>query len=238
LGAVQHLPGFRRRIRITPAPGRVCSELEDDFHRMRVTLLHDGVRVHTVEAALLRAPWTTCPGAVDKIKQSFTGVELAAFSANRGKAYNCTHLYDLAQWGAAHAHEDAGLVYDIYVSDPVDGIRRAELWRNGELILGWRDKDYQIVEPAELAGVKLGDLRAWIEAIEPDRQEAARILQWASLIAHGRIIPMENQSDATRMPPSCYTFQPERAVVAKRVGKSRDFSDGTIQPLEPYEETV
>lgn len=235
---VRHAPGFRRRLRITPAPGCVRSEVEDDYHHMRVTIEHDGTVAHAVKATLLRAPWTTCPGAVDKCEQTFTGVELAAFPARREKAYNCTHLYDLALLGAAHAMDDAVLVYDVYVSDPVGGRRYAQVWRNDEFVLGWHDRDYRIVEPAGLAGMKLHDLRSWIDALEPSRQEAARILQWVSLIAHGRIIPMEKQSDASRMPPSCYTFQPERAAVAKRVGRTRDFSDGTAQPLEFHEETV
>jgi hypothetical protein len=33
------------------------------------------------------------------------------------------------------------------------------------------------------------------------------------------------------MPANCYTFQPERAAVARRVGLLRDFSDGSEVPL-------
>jgi hypothetical protein len=46
---------------------------------------------------------------------------------------------------------------------------------------------------------------------------------------------MSRQSDASRMPPSCYTFQPERAAVATRIGKIMNFSDGTVQPLDDGE---
>jgi hypothetical protein len=84
----QHAPGFRRRFRITPTPGSVCSEVEDDFHHMRVTIAHDGVVARTVKASLLRAPWSTCPEAVDKCEQTFTGVELLGFPARRDKAFN------------------------------------------------------------------------------------------------------------------------------------------------------
>jgi hypothetical protein len=231
-------PGFRRRFRITPTPGSVCSEVEDDFHRMRVTIEHDGVVARTVKATLLRAPWSTCPEAVQKCEQTFTGVALREFPARRDKAVNCTHLYDLALLAAAHAFEDAVLVYDVSVSDPVNGRRHARLWRNAEPIFEWWDQDYRIVEPPALAGRQLLDLRSWIDALEPPQQEAARILQSASLIAHGRIIPLEKQSDASRMPPSCYTFQPQQAARAQRTGKSRDFSGGSILPLELSEETT
>lgn len=236
--AAQQAPGFRRRIRITPTPGSVCSEVEDDYHHMRVTIKHDGSTAHAVKAQLLRAPWTTCPGAVDKCEQTFAGIVLSDFPSRREKAGNCTHLYDLALLGAAHAMDRAVLVYDAYVSDPVDGRRHARIWRNDECVLEWYDKDYRVVAPAGPAGKKLHDLRGWIDTLEPTRQEAARILQWVSLIAHGRIIPMAQQSDASRMPPTCYTFQPERAVIAKRVGKTRDFSDGTAQPLDSHQQTV
>lgn len=225
-------PGFRRRIRITPAPGHVLSEVEDDYHHMSVSIHHDNAVAHTVNAVLTRAPWSTCPGAVDKCEQTFTGLALQAFSVCRDKASNCTHLFDLAQLAAAHAFDSAPLVYDVFVSDPIEDRRRAEIFRNGTFVFGWFDAKYRIVEPVELAGMKLHDMRSWIDSLEPAQQEAARVLRWVSLIAHGRIIPMSKQSDASRMPPSCYTFQPERAAVAMRIGKILDFSDGTTQPLD------
>ena len=60
---LDQLPGFRRRFRITPRAGSVCSELEDDYHRMSVTLTHDGRTVTDVEPVMERVPWTICPGA-------------------------------------------------------------------------------------------------------------------------------------------------------------------------------
>ncbi len=234
----ERAPGFRRRFRITPAPGFVVSEVEDDYHRMAVAVHHDKGIATSVKATLLRAPWTTCPGAVHKCEQTFTGVALEAFPSRRDKAANCTHLYDLALLAAAHALDDAALVYDIFVSDPIDGTRRAEITRDGHTLLAWSDSNFCILEPAELAGMRVTDPRSWIDRLEPCVQEAARLLSWGSIIAHGRTLPMERQSDATRMPPSCYTFQPERAVQARRIGQSRDFSDPRVQPLQDLEEVL
>jgi len=230
------VPGFRRRFRVTPRPGRVVSEVEDDYHRMRVGIEHDGVVAISVAAELLRAPWTTCPGAAAKCEETFTGVALQGFPARREKAANCTHLYDLALLAAAHALDGATLVYDIAVSDPVDGRREAQIERNGEVVLAWSDAESRILAPAELAGLSIFDLRPWIASQPEERQEAARLLSWGSVIAHGRTIPMDRQSDASRMPPSCYTFQPERAVQAKRVGEVKDFSAGGEQPLDELEQ--
>lgn len=230
-------PGFRRRFRITPAPGQVRCELEDDYHCMSVTVLHDGVTATAVEAVMERAPWSTCPGAVDVCRNTFTGRNLAEFPVQADKTSNCTHLYDLALLAAAHALDEGPLVYDVYVSDPVEDKRRVELFRNGESVLCWSDRKFDIFEPAELAGMNFTTMRPWIDSLDPPRQEAARILRWGSVIAHGRNIPLEQQSDASRMPPNCYTFQPERAVVARRIGVIRDFSDANIQPLEQTGET-
>jgi len=204
---------------------------------MKVTLVHDTVTANAVKAVLVRAPWSTCPGAVETCERTFAGLALDAFASRRpDKTSNCTHLYDLALLGAAHAFDTAPLVYDIFVSDPVDGNRDAWIYRDGVAVLGWSEPDFQVLAPAELVGTAFENMRLWIDSLDPSWQEAARLLSWGSTIAHGRGIPMENQSDATRMPPNCYTFQPERAAVARRIGAIREFSTGTVQPLEISEQ--
>lgn len=226
-------PGFRRRFRVTTGPGWVRSEVEDDYHHMTVTLRHaDGV-VTTVEPIQHRAPWSTCPGAVEQLRQTFDGVALAGFVARGDKTANCTHLYDLALLAAAHATDAEALVYDILASDPVDGRRVVELRRNGVRQLGWTEQDHHIIEPADLAGLKLDQLRPWIDSLDAQGQEGARLLRWGAILAHGRSIPLDRQSDANRMPPNCYTFQPQRKGDARRIGVIKDFSLGTAQPLAP-----
>jgi len=231
--ALDRLPGFRRRFRITPLEGAVLSEIEDDFHSMSVTIRHDHVVATSVEAAMRRAPWTTCPGAVEQVSQTFTGVRLNEFAERGEKRSNCTHLHDLATLGAAHAHEVEPLVYDILVTDPVEGRRDAELRRNGVCVLRWMLEGFKMLAPAELVGMTLDKLNPWISRLAPRAQEEARVLRWGTMIANGRTIPLEQQSDATRMPVgNCYTFQPHRMRQAKRVGEIRDFSRGTAQPLD------
>jgi hypothetical protein len=230
---VDRLPGFRRRFRVTPAAGWVRAEVEDDYHRMSVTLRHDGKTVSSVEPTVMRAPWTTCPGAVDQLERTFTGIALSAFARRGEKQANCTHLHDLALLAAAHAADAEPLVYDVFVTDPMDGKRRAELRRGGATVLAWVESGFELIEPAELAGIALDRMRSWIDTLDPVRQEAARLLRWGNMMANGRIIPMDQQSDASRLPAgSCYTFQPLRAMHARRVGAIRDFSVGTVQPLD------
>ncbi len=243
---LHEIPGFRRRFIITPAPNCVRSELEDDYHCMGLTVHHDGTRATKIAAVIVRAPWTTCPGAEAVVQKTFTGVALEAFVERGEKRANCTHLHDMAILAAAHAFDDEPLVYDILVSDPPhdppedprtpdSSERRAELRRNGTTVLSWRLLDGRMAEPPELAGLGLYELREWIDSLDPIRQEYARLLRWGTLIANGRTIPWERQIDATTrmLSASCYTFQPNRVDRARRIGVIRDFSTGP-QPLEEH----
>ncbi len=239
---VADLPGYRRRIRIEPQlagdgegegdGGAVTAMLEDDIHCMTVTLRHAQGLVTHVEPIMHRAPWTTCPGAVAQLIATFTGQPLAEVTARRDKRSNCTHLHDLAVFAAAHARAARALVYDVAVSDPVAGERWLELWRDGVRLLRWHERDGVLVEPAGAAGLSLQQLRDWIAALPAEEHEPARLLQWAGMVAHGRTIPFDQQSDARAMPASCYTFQPERAGQARRIGQVRDFNDGVSVPLD------
>ena len=232
--SIDSLPGFRRRLIVTPELDRVRSEVEDDYHCMGVTIHHDGKTATKVEAVMQRAPWTICPGAVATLEQTFTGVSLDEFAARGEKQANCTHLHDLAILAAAHALETKPLVYDILVSDPIDGRRQAQLRRDGTTVLDWVHVDSRIVEPAELAGVTLFKMRPWIDSLDPTGQEEARLLRWGTIVAGGRTIAWERQSDSSRLPVgNCYTFQPQRLTAAKRIGAVRDFSHGA-QPLEEH----
>lgn len=230
---IDSLPGFRRRFTVTPEPGAVTSALEDDYHCMAVTIRHDDGVATGIEPIMERAPWTTCPGAVEQLRRTFTGLALDAFPG-RGddKVTNCTHLYDLALLAAAHARDAGPTRYDVLTSDPVDGIVRTELRRNDRTVMDWTIESWTFTAPAELAGVRLDKMGRWIETLDPEMREAARILRWGTMIAHGRSTPLEDQSDATRMPPNCHTFQPHNAALAQRVGVIREFSRGGLQPLE------
>jgi hypothetical protein len=229
---VDELPGYRRRIRIESGEGVVVAMLEDDMHRMAVTLRHEHGVVTAVEPVMERAPWSTCPGARAQLVETFAGQPLSEVTARREKRANCTHLHDLAVFAAAHAFAGAPVTYDVLVSDPVAGTRMLELRRGGEPLLRWREEGGLLVEPVGAAGLSLPVLRDWITTLPRSEQEPARLLQWAAMVAHGRTIPLAEQSLAASMPASCYTFQPERAVHAVRVGEMKDFSTGARRPLQ------
>ncbi len=229
---IDTLPGYRRRFVVTPHAGWVQAELEDDYHCMSVTIRHAGGIATAIEPAVYRAPWTTCPGAEDKLIDTFTGVPLDDFAARGEKPSNCTHLHDLATLAAAHHRDTRATLYDALASDPLDGRTRAELRRDGVPVFAWTLDRFTIVAPADVAGIDLMNLKPLLERLDPLGRESAKILRWAIMVGSGRMIPLENQSDATKMPPNCFTFQPAIRGKARRVGVIRDFSVGNARLLD------
>jgi hypothetical protein len=232
--SIDNLPGYRRRLCVMPSSGRVLAELEDDYHCMAVTLHHDDHVATAVRPVMDRAPWDLCPGAVAVLEQTFLGIALKNFASRGNKRDNCTHLHDLAVLAAAHAFDTAPTVFDILVSDPVTGRSEAQLRRNGSTVLDWSVVKGRIIAPAPLAGLDLDNMRDWIETLSSEAQEAARLLRWGSMVAHGRTLPADWASGTGNMTNRgrCFTFQPHKVGAAKHVGAIRDFSRGTARPLE------
>lgn len=230
--SVDHRPGYRRRLRVEAGPCAVVAQLEDDYHCMSVTIAHDGDVVTGITPVMHREPWTTCPGAIIKLRETFTGFPLAEVTARRDKQQNCTHLHDLAVLAANRAGTTGGTVFDIFASDPEHGCRVLEIRRDGALLMRWIEQDGLIVEPEGAAGRSLLTLRDWIAALPVEEREAARLLQWGAIVAHGRTLPPGALDSAAGMPANCYSFQPERIGQAKRIGAILDFSAGGREPLE------
>lgn len=212
--------------------------MEDDFHCMSVVVRHDGKTATEIVADMRRAPWSTCPGAASRLEQFFKGVALKEFSEMGEKKFNCTHLYDMAILAASHAQDESQTIYDITISDEENKERVAIIQRNGETLLSWIESDFKIVKPEVAQGIRLDKLRSWIDTLEPEMKEPARLLQWGNMLANGRSIPLKDQSDATKMPPNCYSFQPDRALEAIRVGEIKDFSQNADQPLDQFKTVI
>ena len=225
--------GYRRRILIEPAPGQVTAELEDDYHRMVVTLTHNNGVVSAISSDMKRFPWTTCPGAMQQLQHTFTGVALADFVARGERTANCTHLHDLSIFAAAHHADTAPIAYDIFVSDPAEGRKRARIWRDGALMLDWTLDNDRFAVPEALIGLRLTEIGGWIAGQGKADQEAARILRWATIVAQGRQmhIPAHMSGEAFAQ-GNCFTFQPETAKHATRLANADvDHSVPGAQPM-------
>jgi len=229
--------GYRRRILIETTAGRASAALEDDYHHMVVTLVHDCGVVTAVESAMIRAPWTGCPGAMQRVKDTFSGVALADVASRGEKTTNCTHLHDLALFAAAHADSPCTVAYDIHCSLSSDGSlqgrRTARLWRDGEDVLDWVLDGMTFAAPETLAGSTLADLGGLIASQDKAGAEAICILRWAAIVAQGRMMAIPANVPATAFPAgSCYNFQAERAAGSfRRPEADVDFSRDGMEPL-------
>lgn len=229
---------YRRRIRLRSVDvGEVGADLEDDFHRFRVSLHHDGHYITHTYGEALRYPWTTCAEAGEPLAE-LIGAPLTpratALADHADPHHNCTHLFDLAGLAVTHAAGDRHLrQYDAVVPDRDErGRTKATLARDGDLVLTWDVEAHTIAAPAMFEGVTLrGGFLKWVDAhLDPETAEAASILRRAVEISMGRGIPFDQFRAAADvgefMLGSCYTFQAGTAEAALRVkGTVRDFTD-------------
>ena len=233
------IPGYRREIVITPQDGVVTAALEDDYHAMLVALHHDGVAITRVESRMVREPWTTCPGAVAVLADTFTGVALSGAAKRGEKRTNCTHLHDLTLLAAVHAMDDAPTHYQIAVNDAMEGVSHAEIRCNGAAVLTLAYRNDVLFSPDDLDGVSLYAMRDWIANLPPENQEPARLLQWGAIVAHGRAVDWTKPYDGSRMPPNCYNFQPGVRESAVRIGANvRYFERDGARPFDGFDPTT
>jgi hypothetical protein len=199
---------------------------------MKVRLRHENGVVIDVHSEQERAPWTTCPGAIAVLEKSFKGAPLGHVPGTAQKKINCTHLYDLAVIGAAHALDPGPAIFDVVSSDPIVGERDMILRRDGAIVMHWRESNGVLTNPEEIVGRTTHDLNDWIAGLDKTRQEYARILRWAARVALGRFVPQTEELDPLTLPLNCHTFQPGVVEHTGRAMQKRDFSTGEASPLD------
>jgi hypothetical protein len=228
---------YRRRVlAVSPAPGLVVCDLEDDFHHFRVTLRHDGDRVTAIAAESIRYPWVTCPDAAANL-DALVGLPLShrftAAGAHADPRRNCTHQFDAAALAVTHAARGAARrVYDAEVPRRVDWYTHVRLWVDGEARLSWQVDRAGLVDPEPPfdAAPWEGGFMAWADAtLDPETAEAAIVLRRAATIGMGRGWPFDDFERASDVHISgsavCYTMTPGVAEVAwRRQGLIRDFA--------------
>lgn len=231
-------PGYWRRIRlVAPDNTTVVVDMEDDFHRFRVTLTHDGERVVRLDGEAIRHPWSACPEA-NALLARFHGQELfarcTALAGHDNPKAHCTHMFDLTSLAIPHARARRGnRQYDMFVPDFVDRRSTPTLWRDGELVYRWHTDRGTITGPDPFTGVSMtsGFVR-WAEGVlDDDGLEAAMMLRRAWDIGRARGRDLDHMETAAELAPSlppapCFTFQPEVVDRSRRMkNTARDFSD-------------
>lgn len=233
---------YRRRWRLSaPDASTAVADLEDDFHRFRVTCRHDGTRVTAVEGETLRSPWTTCVEAV--APSALAGMPLsrscAAVAGFADPHANCTHFFDGAGLAIAHATtRRAGRGPHTAVrrrARPRHGRQQARLARDDTPVLEWSIGTVVgargLVDPGppfDGAPWRGGFIRWAAAHLPPDDAEAAIVLRRACDIGMGRGMDLESFATADELSPImsgvCYTMQPGTAARAGRnLGTIRDF---------------
>ncbi|MFZ4584144.1 MAG: hypothetical protein ACOYNI_02860 [Acidimicrobiia bacterium] len=231
---------YRRRIRcVAPEPGVVIGDLEDDFHRFRVTLRHANGVVTAVDGEALRFPWTTCPGAVEPLR-ALEGMPIDARCTSVSRIadpkVNCTHMFDLAGHSVAHAARGtAARQYDVELWRTEHG-HRASIARDHEPLFEWEmqfvNGGRELVDPPppfDTAPVRQGGFIRWTdEHLESELGEAAVILRRACDIGMGRGMAFDQYATLADIPTArmgiCFSWNEDTAPVAVRMQRSvRDF---------------
>ncbi|MGO9058525.1 MAG: hypothetical protein ACLQU2_14235 [Candidatus Binataceae bacterium] len=244
------VPTYRRRIRITTAPGKARADIEDDAHRFGVALVHDGTKVTAIRGEGLRTPWTLCIDAallVERLIGMALTPDAAAIYKHTDGTRQCTHAFDVAGLAIAHAFRGTQQrQYDIDVPYPVLSVeapKTVTLHRDGQLVLRWTVDNGVITSPAAYAGQDLGGVVRWARTAlpDPDDYEAVVVLRRATHISGVKTQDMDQRvsaADGGRSMGRCWVFQPERAAVAWRIrGNTRDFSEGP-EPMLTDLETI
>ena len=229
--------GYWRRIHIEAVDDRtVVANMEDDFHRFRVTLEHGDGRVSSLKGEAIRYPWSACPGA-DSLLRRFEGLELfescTALAGHDNPKSHCTHMFDLSALATPHARAGRTVrQYDAFIPDFVDRRSTPTLWRNGDKLLEWHTDRGTITGPAPFAGVSMtsGFVRWADGALDTETLEAAMVLRRAWDIGRARGRDLDHMETAAELlpflpPAPCFTFQPDVVDRSKRMrGTARDFS--------------
>ncbi|WP_313024358.1 DUF2889 domain-containing protein [Pseudomonas lopnurensis] len=223
------------------SPHLVVAWVEDDFHHFGVSLEHHDGIVSDIRMAAPRAPWTTCAGAAEPLRE-LIGKPLQRRASDIGQLLDmrqqCTHVFDLSGLAMAHAAQQRpDRRYQAIVPDrevlawdgpfPRLGPTSASLLCNGQQVMFWQIAQGHITGPAPYSGQSLeAGFRAWTETLDEDLAEYATILRRAQLVAGGRAIDHDQWKSAGSYvsTPLCYSFQPERSLQAKRnVGSTWDY---------------
>lgn len=183
---------FRRRVRLTSAPGLLTGELEDCSHGFRLYIEHNEAHVSSIAAEALRIPLSTCHEAIEPLRR-LVGCPLNStwdrFRQQAPASANCTHLHDLAWWLLAHAGRST-LVrdYEIAITDETADPSVCSVWRDGALVIRLYASLGTVVAPRELADRSLlRGFSAWArEHFPPDDFEAAVMLQRGYFVAQAR----------------------------------------------------
>lgn len=243
---------FRRYIRVVTTPTEAHADVEDDFHRFGVDIVHDREKLIQVTGRELRTPWNTCRHAGGMLKL-LNGASLrdnpTDFSRQQDSRLHCTHMYELVALASGmilrHVSRRDFAAEAPY---PIGAETHAVLRRDGEEYIHWvisRDqsvptddfmtayKSDTIVSPPPFAGRRVTQLMPWAkDNLDPERYEATYVLRRAVGLSTARFLNLDTDEHLhprgmfAQKSGDCFTFQPENEQSTRRiVGSTLDFTD-------------
>ena len=219
---------FRRLIELRCFDGTVVGRVCDNVHDFTVAVEHDGILITRVTARAVRFPWTTCPAAIERLKD-MEGLSVGArLSDSIDQTQHCTHMLDVAKLAVRHIGRGGERTYAVTIQsceDPAACI--AAVHRDGVPVFRWRVVKNVIDEPESLRSHQTLGRAEWPPAIanDGDLLEAAMILRRSLLVFRGRPLATEavyKASDLNYLQGVCLSFQPEFVGDAVR---PENFSD-------------
>ncbi|MGL5839314.1 MAG: DUF2889 domain-containing protein [Sphingorhabdus sp.] len=235
------MPMFCRAVRLRSEPGCTLIELEDNFHKMQLSLIHDGQIITSVTAEMHRVPWLTCNEAPELLQQ-LEASELNALAQGlpRAQRYlHCTHLLDLAMLAAAQGADPviAQRLYQVNIDVPQPYVfRHVAMTRDGETQLDWRISENAKIESDDaFNGLGQKDLLAAAKALPGWKGREILIVRRAMHVGYGLGLPLDDYKMASEIgvSPTCHTYNPANVTRALRSENSlRDFNGKTDVPLK------
>ena len=226
---------MNRIIRLAAREGEARAVIEDDFHRFRVMVRHDGHTVTGARSFTFRSPYTLCAaadGRLDELIGQPVTSALPVLTRDIDARQQCTHQFDLACLAIAMAARGPGSrTYHARVDDSEDNRYRARLDRDGVEVLAWDMDGETIAGPEPFAARSIhGGFTAFVaQTLSGDEAEAALILRRAVFISAARGVDEWTDSLPHALKTGgCWVQQPERYQKALRnKGTTLDFSGRT-----------
>jgi hypothetical protein len=222
---------YRRVVKIEANGAVAMAGMTDDFHDFSVRLEHDGQSINHIDVEMRRLPWSTCSGAAEAL-QKLNGMPIidgTAWLDATLRRQQCNHLLDLAQLAASAVLQHLGIgapvcrTYEIDIARDQDEVRHARLRRDGATLLFLRLRaegfNFDVIEsPGPMRATRLSRLPKEITAgMTMAEREAYFLLRRAVHVSLGRWFKNDASLTPSQMglEPTCYTFQPNQAKVAR-----------------------
>jgi len=236
---------FRRRIRIEAFddPNSLLVSLEDCLHGFMLRVTHDGSKLCSAEAEVIRAPFDLCQNATAALQPAIgKSIDEIATSLRDfcPPSINCTHLQDMLQLAMHHFRSgNFTTQYDVIIPDQVNDQQNLKVYCNGILVHDWTIASGKIEVPTHLNGYPImSGFFKWLSTKYTGSDfVSATVLQRGYFVSSSRRYDMDGMIRQPSLSPNkrgaCYSFSEANINIAMGTPNvMRDFTDTPEQLLK------